>query len=460
MDRKQTGERHAVTPRLARRSIPTLAAFLLTATLAFADTHYVDINNAHPKWPSTTWETASTNIQMAVHRAREGDTVLVADGFYEIDKQIVINKSITLKSANGPATTTINANGKCRVIALNSTDGPITLDGFTVTGGYADYGWAHGGGIAASGEHSILISNCIISDNEAPASGGGINIVGSKETTASIAVINCIIWNNRAGVHGGGIHIGIWKGANNPIIIKNCTIVGNRDGAKGSGLSLVKDRDIVVENIKVMNSIIYGNQGNELRDVGREIVIVNSCLRNAPIGRENVKSNPKFVNPDEGDFRLRLNSPCIDAGSNDHVTHTNDLAGNTRIMDADQDGEAVVDMGAYEYVVIPVDIDIRPGTNNRAVNLEGSGLLPVAILSTESFSVTDMNPASIRFAGEAPVRWMLQDVDGDGDVDLLLQFKRQRLKLNADSTHVLLTGQTKDKQPFIGEAPVDVVTER
>ena len=51
---------------------------------------------------------------------------------------------------------------------------------------------------------------------------------------------------------------------------------------------------------------------------------------------------------------------------------------------------------------------------------------------------------------------MLQDVDGDGDIDLLLAFKCRKLKLNPDTTRVLLTGQTKHNQPFIGKGFVTI----
>ena len=52
----------------------------------------------------------------------------------------------------------------------------------------------------------------------------------------------------------------------------------------------------------------------------------------------------------DDNLRLQLASPSLDAGSNDWlpVDLTNDLDGVARVYDGDQDGQALVDMGAFE----------------------------------------------------------------------------------------------------------------
>lgn len=59
-------------------------------------------------------------------------------------------------------------------------------------------------------------------------------------------------------------------------------------------------------------------------------------------------------------------------------------------------------------VVVPVDI--RPGSCPNPLNCKSKGNLPVAILGTEMFDVTQIDPATIRLAGVAPLRWDYADV--------------------------------------------------
>jgi hypothetical protein len=46
------------------------------------------------------------------------------------------------------------------------------------------------------------------------------------------------------------------------------------------------------------------------------------------------------------------------------------------------------------------------------------------------------------FAGAAPLRWSQQDVDFDGDMDLLFHFNTLKLNLASHSTEAYLTGKT------------------
>jgi hypothetical protein len=75
-----------------------------------------------------------------------------------------------------------------------------------------------------------------------------------------------------------------------------------------------------------------------------------------------------------GDYHLQLGSPCIDAGNNAAVPldvfdidgdgNTTepipfDLDGSPRIADGNDDGTVVVDMGAYEFFVPPLEVPMR-----------------------------------------------------------------------------------------------------
>lgn len=79
--------------------------------------------------------------------------------------------------------------------------------------------------------------------------------------------------------------------------------------------------------------------------------------------------------------------------------------------------------------------DLRPGSCDNSLNTKSKGLLPAAILGTAALDVSTIDPASIRLAGVAPLRWSLEDVGRpgscaagpDGIPDLVLKFDTQRV---------------------------------
>ena len=103
-------------------------------------------------------------------------------------------------------------------------------------------------------------------------------------------------------------------------------------------------------------------------------------------------------------------------------------------------------------------IDIKPGSDPNSINLKSKGVVPVAVLSTDAFDANSVDPSTVKFAGASPLRWTLEDVDGDGDTDLLFHFKTQELdNLNEDSTEAFLTGYTYEGEFIWGTDTVNIV---
>ena len=106
---------------------------------------------------------------------------------------------------------------------------------------------------------------------------------------------------------------------------------------------------------------------------------------------------------------------------------------------------------------IEVEIDIKPGDDPNPINLKAKGVVPVAVLTTDDFDASNVDPVSVLFAGATPLRWVMEDVDLDGDMDLLFFFKNQELELDENSTEATLTGLTFEGVPILGQDAVVVV---
>ena len=120
---------------------------------------------------------------------------------------------------------------------------------------------------------------------------------------------------------------------------------------------------------------------------------------------------------------------------------------------------------------IEVEIDIKPGSCPNPLNTKSKGVLPVAILGTEEFDVTQINPATIQLEGVSPLRWNLEDVatpfdgepcechelGGDGWFDLTLKFRTQDIVAmlgdvnDGDEVVLTLTGELYGGTPIEGQ---------
>lgn len=102
----------------------------------------------------------------------------------------------------------------------------------------------------------------------------------------------------------------------------------------------------------------------------------------------------------------------------------------------------IVDDIVLEEALIEADIDIKPGSDPNSINPGSKGNIPVAILTTLDFDASQVDPATVSFAGAAPLRWAMEDVDSDGDVDMVLHFSTRATNLAAGDTEATLAGKT------------------
>ena len=99
-----------------------------------------------------------------------------------------------------------------------------------------------------------------------------------------------------------------------------------------------------------------------------------------------------------------------------------------------------------------VSIDIKPGSSTNPINLSSKGVVPVAILTTDGFDASTVDPSTVCFGdddnpgqrncAEAHHRGHSEDVNGDGRPDLLLHYEVGGTGIDRGDTSACLTGST------------------
>jgi len=369
----------------------SVAGLLIQAVACFGETNrtlYVDASNVAPVYPYTNWLTAASNIQDAVDAAETSNTVIVADGVYDVGSRarpkgtslsrVVVTNTISLQSVNGPEFTFIvgapdpvtAGAGSNAVRCVYMTDGSIS--GFTLTNGYThtengEKKDQSGGGINMQEHQEGVVSNCVMVGNVADEHGGGAykgrlvdcEIRGNEAEDSGggayeAGLSNCMVEENWAGYRGAGVYYG---SATNSVIqfneagiygggayggqYYNCSILGNRANDAAGIMYGELYSCTVANNISAgwaggafdsyaQNSIVWGNQAAEYpnRYNGQYHY---SCTTPLAPGYGNIDLDPQLIDG----THIAFTSPCIGMASTNAVIGTNAV-----IIGVDIDGEA------------------------------------------------------------------------------------------------------------------------
>jgi hypothetical protein len=117
------------------------------------------------------------------------------------------------------------------------------------------------------------------------------------------------------------------------------------------------------------------------------------------------------------------------------------------------------------------EIEIKPGGNPNSINCNNDkGVIAVAILTTVDFDVTMVDHTTVSFEGATEThidkktglgRRHEEDVDGDGDTDLVFHFRyADTEELTCDSVEATLIGELLDVDgtPFMARSEVRMVS--
>jgi hypothetical protein len=406
----------------------TVRAYDQHGSTIHADPIHIDSLDLVTPVENLTSESRYQHIGDALHFATEGDEIVARPGTYDenVDFQ---GKNLTLRSVDSEdpavvAATIIDGGGRGPTVTFSSReDRRCMLRGFTIQGAAVSKDNSAGGNIPSdmgTGGGAIacfdlfrvgpVISDCVVTGNDC----AGLYCYRSSPT-----VINCTFTRNDSnGVELQGRSLAKFM---------NCAIVGNRRYGVLRGYPTVTNCTIVGNELpaiasyapKVSNCILWDNapgdeQDRQIIDLDGSGSVTYSNVQGGWAGQGNIDTDPCFVswgNWDtnglwaEGDYHLQCLSPCIDAGDNSVVpADKTDLDGdgntteplpwdldcNPRIVDGNQDGNSVVDMGAYEFFVPPIGVWMK--ITPQALNLGSRGnWVKAQCVLPEGFEVEDVD---------------------------------------------------------------------
>ena len=118
--------------------------------------------------------------------------------------------------------------------------------------------------------------------------------------------------------------------------------------------------------------------------------------------------------------------------------------------------EAAIVISVLSY---DAGIDVKPGSEENPINLKSKGVIPVAIYTTEGFDATAVDIETVVFGPNeaSPVHFAYEDIDDDGDIDLILHFRTQEVGIAEDDTEVTLSGITESGTAFTGTDEIKIV---
>jgi predicted outer membrane repeat protein len=291
-------------------------------------------------------------IGVRVSRSGTGGEVQIGDAFFEIDNCRFSENTSYYGGAIGSSADEVIYSSEFSVIKRSQFFQNTAVEGGAISHGNVSY---------------ITVTHCSFSYNRAVTSGGAASAWNGNSYS------NSIFFKNTAAVDGGAIYASY---GNLTTTVFHCTFTDNEASEQGGAIRAKGNLDLV-------NSILWRNRAG---DKGHQIHFSDTSPRTLNVDHSNIQGglagthdagDPNVTENNLGgnidldpklalaeDLHLMPDSPCVDAGDNTKVPADDfdldndgntgesvpyDLDGTGRMLDGTGDGNAIVDMGAYEF---------------------------------------------------------------------------------------------------------------
>ena len=363
---------------------------------------------------------AFPTIQAAIDGTSSGGRIVIRGGFYRENIQFG-GKNIRLQSLDPTdpeivEATILDGDDNGAVVTFSGSENEdCVLAGFTIQNGNSPLG----GGIRGNRTHATIEWNRI-THNEATSGGGFDECDGT--------IRNNRVLENRVTSE----YVGDWYLAGKGGAFSSCdghiynNLIYDNQGDHYGG-AFYSCHGTIEFNTLCFNDAWYGSGFYDCTaHIANNIIWDSLYGSRSPVyclirwweagGQGNLSTNPRFVNAGNSDFRLRPDSPCIDAGGGSYLYPDSDIVSATRPYDSTSlergDGNDY-DIGAYEYIG---QAEPNPAPN-RPVNVspeDGTDVIGYnPLLVSSPFS--DPDPTDFHVKSE----WQVCENDGFAESDLV-----------------------------------------
>ena len=321
-------------------------------------------------------------------------------------------------------------------------------------------------GIAISGAGTHVIEDAVVTARFAFIVSGttGENVMTVRRSRASGCFTCLYLLRGTLDISDSLLQVanegaGVYVQPGTTATARNLTVVGgggtNTAGFRANGSGQVNVRDSIIRGLPYALytdgaghlAIDYSDfDPDKLQKVG-----VNGLLA---IGSHNVNVDPSFVDPGAGNFRLASGSPVADRASPGEGATAFDLDRAARLADANGDGNAVLDIGAYEYVGAPYQlppVENTPGNTGGGTVGTGGGPAMQMVTKTAKLDLKRKVKLTLRCPTSEP------GTCRDGYVRIAT-VKQYRLKKGGKLQYLFLTTKKAFKPIASGQTGVVTVT--